>query len=175
MDKIFKNFAIAYKCFAVVALCVIARIVYIQFINPTEISDVDIAYRTEKIEANRGDILSCDGRPLATSVPYYQIRLDCTVSNKDTFNKYIGELSAKLAAFFNNKSANEYKKELIAARAAGKRYVKLGNRLVDYAELDQIKKFPILRLGANRGGLITEQKYKRNHRIHQHRWCWCWH
>jgi cell division protein FtsI (penicillin-binding protein 3) len=38
----------------------------------------------------------------------------------------------------------------------------LGNRLVDYAELAEIKKFPILKLGANRGGLITEQKYRRN-------------
>lgn len=162
MEQIFKNFAIAYKCFVGVALCVIAKIVYIQFINPTEISDVDIAYRTEVIEANRGDILSCDGRPLATSVPYYQVRMDCTVSNKDTFNKYIGELSKKLAAFYKNKSAEAYKKELVKARAAGKRYVKIGNRLVDYAELEQIKKFPILKLGANKGGLITEQKYRRN-------------
>ena len=87
MDSIFKKFAITYKCIVIVAIAIITRIVYIQFINPTKISDVDIAYRTEVIEANRGDILSCDGRPLATSVPYYQVRLDCTVSNKDTFNK----------------------------------------------------------------------------------------
>lgn len=162
MDGIFKRIALIYKIFILIALCVIGKIVYMQFISPTKVSDVDIAYRNETIEANRGDILSCDGRPLATSVPYYQVRMDCTVSNKDTFEKHIDGLSKKLSEFFKNKSAAAYKKELVKARAAGKRYVKLGNRLVDYAELAEIKKFPILKLGSNRGGIITEQKYRRN-------------
>lgn len=162
MNGIFKKLAVIYKIFVLVALCVIGRIIYVQFISPTEVSAVDIAYREETIEANRGDILACDGRPLATSVPYYQVRMDCTVSNKDTFNKYIDGLSSKLSGLFKNKSAAAYKKELVKARTAGKRYVKLGNRLVDYAELAEIKSFPILKLGANRGGIIVEQKYKRN-------------
>lgn len=162
MDGIFKRIALVYKIFILIALTVIGRIVYIQFISPTKVSDIDIAYRNEIIEANRGDILACDGRALATSVPYYQVRLDCTVSNKDSFNKYIDGLSKKLSEFFKNKSAAAYKKELTKARTAGKRYVKLGNRLVDYAELAEIKTFPLLRLGANKGGIITEQKYRRN-------------
>lgn len=162
MDGIFKRIALIYKIFILMTLYIIGTIIYMQFINPTKISSVDIAYRKEVIEANRGDILACDGRPLATSVPYYQVRMDCTVSNKDTFNNNIDALSKALAAFFKNKNAATYKKELVKARNEGKRYLKLGNRLVDYSELDQIKKFPILRLGANRGGIITEQKYRRN-------------
>lgn len=133
-----------------------------QFISPTEQTAEDISYRNEVIEAIRGDILARDGRPLATSIPYYRIRIDCTVSNPDTFKKHIDGLSKALANFFRNKSAQEYKKELTQARKEGNKYKALGNRVVDYTELEQIKKFPILRLGANRGGIITEQKYKRN-------------
>ena len=163
IESIFKKMAFIYRfIFIPIALAVIGRVVYIQFINPTETTDVDIAYREETIEAIRGDILAKDGRPLATSVPYYQVRMDFVVPNEDTFKKYVDDLSQSLAKFFKNKSAKQYKKELVEARAKGNRYKALGNRLVDYTELAQIKQFPILRLGANRGGIIVEQKYKRN-------------
>lgn len=162
INEIFKKMALLYKLFILIAVAVVGKIVYLQFINPTDTKAVDIAYKEETIEAIRGDILARDGRPMATSVPYYQIRMDCTVSNQDTFNKYIDALSKSLASFYKNKKASEYKKELVKARKEGKRYKTIGNRLVDYAELAEIKKFPIFRLGANRGGIIVEQKYKRN-------------
>lgn len=162
INGIFKKMALIYKLFVLIALAVVGKIAWLQFIAPTDTTAVDIAYREEKIEAIRGDILAHDGRPMATSVPYYQIRLDCVVANEDTFKKHIDGLSRSLAEFFKNKSAAKYKEELVKARKEGKRYKALGNRLVDYAELAQIKQFPILRLGANRGGIIVEQKYKRN-------------
>lgn len=162
INGIFKKMAFIYKLFVIMALAIMGKVVYMQFISPTDTTAVEIAYREEVIDAIRGDILSSDGRPMATSVPYYQIRLDCVVAAEDTFNKYIDLLSSSLSEFFGNKSAREYKKELVQARKEKKRYKAIGNRLVDYAELAQIKQFPIFRLGANRGGLIVEQKYKRN-------------
>ena len=162
INGIFKKMAFLYKLFVLIAIAVVGKIIYLQFINPTDTKAVDIAYKEETIDAIRGDILARDGRPMATSVPYYQIRMDCTVSNQDTFNKYIDALSRSLADFYKNKKASEYKKELVKARQEGKRYKTIGNRLVDYAELAEIKKFPIFKLGANRGGIIVEQKYKRN-------------
>lgn len=163
INGIFKKMAFIYRfIFIPIALAVIGKVVYLQFINPTETTDIDIAYREETIDAIRGDILARDGRPMATSVPYYQIRMDFVVPNEDTFKKYVDDLSRSLAEFFKNKSTAQYKKELMQARAKGNRYKAIGNRLVDYTELEEVKKFPILRLGANRGGLIVEQKYKRN-------------
>ena len=162
MDGIFKRIALIFKIFILIAVAVIMKIVYVQFINPTEVSASDIAYREEVIEATRGDILSSDGRPLATSVPYYEIRMDCLAPNKDTFEKYVDALSRELSEFFGNKSAARYKSQLLKARRDTLRYERIGNRLVDYSELEQIKQFPILRLGANRGGLIVNQKNRRN-------------
>lgn len=162
MELIFKRIANIFKIYILIVLCIMGTIIFVQFINPSKISANEIAYREEVINANRGDILSCDGRPLATSIPYYRVRMDCVVSNKDTFNKYVGDLSVELSRFFKDKSAAAYKKELLKARAGNKRYKQLGNRLVDYSELETIKKFPILRLGVNKGGLITEQQNRRN-------------
>ena len=86
INGIFKKMAFIYRfIFIPIALCVIGKIVYLQFINPTATTDVDIAYREETIEAIRGDILAKDGRPMATSVPYYQVRMDFAVPNQDTF------------------------------------------------------------------------------------------
>lgn len=161
-DIFFKRIALLYKIFVLFAFAVVGKIVDLQFFHPTKLSGSDISLREEEIEANRGDILARDGRPLATSVPYYRIRMDCTVSNTDTFNKYIDALSEKLADFFKDKPARVYKQEIVKARQEGKRYKPLGNRLVDYSELETIKRFPIFRLGANRGGILSEQKYKRN-------------
>lgn len=162
MEQIFKRTANIFKFYILVVLCIIGTIIVVQYISPSKISSDEIAYREETIDANRGDILACDGRPLATSIPYYRVRMDCVVPNKDTFDKYIDDLSAELSKFFKDKSAAAYKRELVKARRENKRYKLLGNRLVDYSELEIIKKFPILRLGANKGGLITEQKNRRN-------------
>ena len=127
IDDIFKKMAWFYRIFTIIAVAVVCKVVYLQFINPTEIKAGDIAYKEEEIEAIRGDILARDGRPMATSVPYYQIRMDCTVSNQDTFNKYIDALSQSLASFYKNKKASDYKKELVKARKEGKRYKAIGN------------------------------------------------
>lgn len=162
MDGIFKRIALIFKIFVFIAIVVIIKVIYVQFINPTDVSAKDIAYREEVIEAGRGDILSCDGRPLSTSIPYYEIRMDCLAPNRDTFEKYIDGLCENLSDFFKNKSAAQYKSQLVRGRRDTLRYELLGNRLVDYSELEQIKKFPILKLGANRGGLIVIQKNRRN-------------
>lgn len=160
-ETITKRLKMFFAGYFVLVLIIVGKIVILQYFHPTEIKAEDIAYRVEKVDAVRGDILSCDGRPLTTSIPNYKVRIDCVVPNKDTFDNNVAKLGKALANFFKDKSAAQYTKELKQARKEGKRYKALGNRLVDYTELMEIKKFPILSLGANRGGLIVEERYKR--------------
>lgn len=162
MDIIFRRVALIYKLFILVTFCVVGRIIYIQFINPTKVTDEDIAYKIETTQPNRGDILASDGRALASSIPYYKIAIDCTICDKDTFNLYVGDLAKKLSEFFNDKSAAQYKDELLRARKANKRYKVLGNRVVDYSEMEKVRSFPILKLGQRKGGFTMEEIYKRN-------------
>ena len=162
MNEFLKRVYIVYSFLIIITLVIIWRVVYLQFFADIKMSDTDISFRIEEIEANRGSILARDGRPLSASVPYFQIRMDCVVAEDTLFNNNIDNLSAALSSFFKDKSASEYKRELLTARREKKRYKPLGNRLVDYTEMLLIREFPIFSYGSNRGGIITEQRNKRN-------------
>ena len=45
INGIFKKMALIYKLFVLMALAVIGKVVYMQFINPTDTTAVEIAYR----------------------------------------------------------------------------------------------------------------------------------
>ncbi len=142
-------------------IVIIWRIVFLQYFAQIKVTDTDISYRQEEIEANRGSVLARDGRPLSTSVPYFQIRMDCVVPEESTFKAEVDNLAKALSSFFGDKSSAAYRQELVTARKEKKRYKAIGNRLVDYTEMLKIREFPIFKLGSNRGGIITEQRNKR--------------
>ena len=160
--KILVRILILYTLFFLAGMCIVAQIVRLQFFTPLKDLSKAIAYSYEEVEANRGNILARDGRFLATSVPYYHIRIDC-LADTVAFELHVKELSASLAGFFKDKSARAYENELRDAKKKGNRYKSLGNRDVSLSELEEIKKFPLFRLGPNRGGIIAEQKNKRNY------------
>ncbi|MDR0581987.1 MAG: PASTA domain-containing protein [Prevotellaceae bacterium] len=138
-----------------------ARIIYLQFNTDLREKGEEISIKQEDLPALRGNILANDGRVLAISLPYYELFIDCTVAPEPVFNEHIGALSAAMAKFFKDKTAEQYKRELIKAREEEKRYKRLNPRLVNYTELQTVKTFPLLNLGRNKGGLIVEQKSRR--------------
>lgn len=160
-ELIFRRAVRIYQLLMLLGLIIAAQIAVVQFFKKDIKSGDKIAFRTNEIPAVRGDILAKDGRLLASSVPYYKVRIDCTVQEKDTFNKYIDGLCKELSAFFKDRSQAQYKKLITEGRNKNKRYMALGNRLVDYSELAQIKQFPLFKLGANNGGIIAEEQYRR--------------
>jgi len=150
---------LVYWLVVLLGVAIIVQIVRLQF-NP-RLKNPPLSFKEEELPALRGNILANDGRVLAISLPYYELRLDCTVTHDTVFNKYVGPLSAGLANFFKDKSAEQYKTELIRERGKGNKYKKVGTRWVNYTELQEIKKLPLFNLGRNRGGLVVEQKSRR--------------
>jgi len=150
------------------AFLIIGKIVYLQLIEGGEWREKaqSLTLKDITIESNRGDILAEDGRLLASSIPYYEIRMDTRSTGMDdaTFNAGIDSLSLKLSELFRDKSAAQYKKELIKARRNGERF-HLIKRRVNYNQLKEIKTFPIFRLGQYKGGFIALQT---NLRIQPH-------
>ncbi len=161
MSRFIKRVYVVYVLLIILVIRIIGRIIFLQYFYDVETTDYDIAFRQEEIEANRGSILARDGRALSTSVPYFQIRMDCVLPADDLFNSQIDNLAKELSRFFGDKSARAYKSEIIKARRNGRRYEALGNRLVDYSEMMEIKSFPIFNKGSLKGGIITQQKNRR--------------
>ncbi|MBC8296750.1 MAG: PASTA domain-containing protein [Pelagibacterales bacterium] len=114
-----------------------------------------------KVEAPRGNILADDGSLLAVSMPLYNIYLDMSVINKDTFERDIVALSNGLSILFGDKTASEYEHFLrISKKSKKNRYVRFKLR-VNHNELLALKRLPILKLDQNKGGLIAEQRPNR--------------
>jgi cell division protein FtsI (penicillin-binding protein 3) len=122
----------------------------------------EISTQLIKVRANRGNILANDESFLAVSVPVYDLRMDTYAEGitPEIFNREIDSLSISLATLFKDKSASKYKEIIRKGRKEKNRYLLL-QRNITAMQLDKVKKFPLFRMGKNKGGLIAEQKSKR--------------
>lgn len=164
---------IVYWCFIAFGVVILGRILYIQ--NGPESDGLKAkavdsrTFRIDVIEAERGDILAYDGRVLATSSPYYDLKMDFRATGlKDSiFNLHVDALSECMAAFFKDKSEQQYKNMFLnyrnrAKKKKAKRVYRIAPRQVSHYELSQIKKFPLLSYSnPNVSGFIPEKINKR--------------
>jgi cell division protein FtsI (penicillin-binding protein 3) len=147
----------------VFALLVIYKLLTIQFMQGERYKGLAMERTTKavKIPANRGNVYSVGGSLLATSVPKYDIRIDLVAPSNKNYEAFIEPLCDSLANFHNTSSA-ELKRKLRLARENKNRYLLLARNL-DYSEYLQFRNFPLLDLGAFKGGLIVEQTTKRDY------------
>ncbi len=115
------------------------------------------------IPANKGNVYSADGSLLATSIPEYTIYFDAVAPSDENFKENIEGLSDSLSAMFK-KSSGHYQAKLQKARGNKNRYLFLAKKL-SYTEQMRLKTFPLFNKGANKGGIIIEQKIVREHPI----------
>lgn len=144
-------------------LAVVFKLFSIQFLQ----GDKYRALATERvvkdvvIPANRGNVYSVNGNLLATSIPKYDIRIDAITPSSNIFEKHIKPLCDSLSKF-SGKSSGKLEKDLRQARANKNRYYLLA-RNIGYSDYTRLRNFPLLSLGAFKGGLIVEQTTKREH------------
>ena len=150
-------------CMFVFALMVVYNLTKIQFVNGDSYRAL-AEKRTLKnvvIPANRGNVYSLNGNLLATSVPKYDIRIDLVTSTTQNFEMFLGGLCDSLSNF-NKSSKSELQQQLRKARENKNRYFLLASNL-DYSDYLRFRSFPLLKLGSFKGGLIVEQKTKRDY------------
>lgn len=150
-------------CMFVFIFLVVYKLVDIQFIQGDKYRDLGVKRAVENVEipANRGNVYSADGSLLATSIPKYDIRLDAVQPQNKTFQEYIKPLCDSLAKF-TGKTASYHQQRIRKARANKNRYYLIA-RDIGYSDYLRVRNFPLLELGAIKGGLIVEQNTKREH------------
>lgn len=164
--EIFSRVYLLYLIIVLLAIVIIGRALYIQIIEGSKWREkaekINLRYRN--IDATRGNICAYDGSLLATSVPIFDLRMDASSSiiPDNVFYSRIDSLSICLSNLFKDRSSVSYRKEIVQARKSGNRYYLL-KRNVSYAQLKQIKSFPIFNFGRYRGGLIVMGKNKREY------------
>jgi cell division protein FtsI (penicillin-binding protein 3) len=148
---------VSYLILVLFALAIVGRILYIQLKEGSKLRELGMKRTVEEkqIDALRGNIYSIDNSLLAVTIPKYEIRMD-VVSNKSDrfFNANVDSLAFNLSKLFKDRSKWEYKKLLTTARKK-RNYYLLIKKNVSYKQFIELKKFPILRMGRNKGGLIA--------------------
>ncbi len=156
--------ALVYIVILSISIWIFGKVLFLQFIEKDkwEAKVENATIRDVKLPPNRGDIYADNMQLLASSIPYYEIRMDLkTAALTDRiFNKNIDSLSLCLSQLFRDKSKDEYKRMLVNARKNGERFY-LIKRKVNYIQLKKLKQFPIFREGRYKGGLICLQENER--------------
>ncbi len=145
------------------AILVVVKLVSIQIVDGDKYRNLaeKSTIQTKIIPANRGNVYSVNGNLLAMSVPKYDIRFDAVTPSKKTFDKYLKPLCDSLARY-HGKPSSQYQRDLKKARLEKGRYFLLA-RNISYTDYIRFRGFPMLQLGAFKGGLIVEQTTKREH------------
>jgi cell division protein FtsI (penicillin-binding protein 3) len=161
---ILSRIGLLYTGMMIFSVIILGRILYLQLVEGSywKSKAFQVSQKNIIIPPMRGDILSSDGRILATSIPFYEIRIDFRAEGlkKDTFYKHVDSLSIYLSRLFADKTPLDYKKELTKAYKKGNRYYLL-KRKVDYPQYKQLRAMPLFRLGPNKGGFMAIQVYYR--------------
>lgn len=146
------------------AVLLASKLLFLQFIEGPELRAKAEETRIKNfiIPAHRGDIYASDMRLLASSVPYYEVRIDFKAAGlkREVFNDGIDSLAYCMSRLFKDKSASAYRREFTTARRNGERYYLLKAK-VNYLQLKEMKTFPIFRLGRNKGGIMFVERSRR--------------
>lgn len=159
---------VLYVTFFLIGISIAGKILYVQYgPDAAELRRKahKITFERDTISAARGDILSHDNRTLATSIPEFEVRMDFAAEGltDSLFLKNVDSLSARLASFFGNKSAESYKAMLTEAYKDKyrNRYKLISPRKVGLFEIKEIRNFPLFKLGPNRSGFIDREVSRR--------------
>jgi cell division protein FtsI (penicillin-binding protein 3) len=145
------------------AIAVVVKLTNIQWIEGDYYRKLakERTVRNFVIPSNKGNIYSADGSLLATSIPNYIIRFDAVAPKAESFEKNVKSLSDSLSILLGKPSSN-FQSDLRKARATKNRYF-LVARDLSFTQYMKIKSFPLFKLGAYKGGIITEQQTIREH------------
>lgn len=143
--------------FIILAMVIMVRVVKVSLVEGDKWRDKskhNVKMRT--LTAERGNIYSEDFNLLSTSLKFFEIHMDLSVSKERLFYDNIDSLAYCLSrSVGKHKSQIEWKNDLSRAKKAKKQYYPIAKKIT-IDELNQLKKFPILRTGRNTGGLISE-------------------
>lgn len=122
---------------------------------------MDVADRFIKenvtVKPNRGNIISADGKLMASSLPEYRIYMDFKAGGEEKDSmlvNHMDEICEGLHRIFPDKSAAEFKAHLKKGRRSGSRNYLIYPRRISYIQYKEAKRLPVFKLNKYKGGFI---------------------
>lgn len=120
------------------------------------------------ITPTRGNILSCDGKLMASSLPEFEIFMDFKTlhdAGTDTlWRENIDAIATGLNNIFPERSAHDFKTYLEEGRAKQSRYWPIWSKRIDYNTLCDVRALPVFNIKSKyRSGFIFKEYNARKH------------
>lgn len=112
------------------------------------------------VKPNRGNILSCDGQLMASSIPEYRIYMDFKAGGEEKDSLWrvkIDSICEGLNRIFPQKSTADFKRDLEEGHKKMSRNWPIWKRRIDYNTYMEVKKLPVFNLSKYKGGFHCEE------------------
>ena len=113
------------------------------------------------VKPTRGNILSCDGRLMASSLPEFKMYMDFQAlhdaKNDSLWYAKLDSICDGLHQIFPQKTAAEFKQDLEAGHKKMSRNMAIWPRRVDYSTYSEVKRLPIFNMISYKGGFHVEE------------------
>ncbi len=161
---ILARLGIVYMVSFVVALAILAQVLYIQMVSgdSLRVEAAEFSETHRPIASSRGNILARDESTLASSLPRFDVAMDPNSSGMDqnVFDQNLPALTSALSGLFPDKTAAQYVQMIRKARSERKQFVLL-HKDASFDEARMVRTLPLFNLGQYKGGLILSQVSKR--------------
>ena len=162
-NKIMPRYSVIAILMTLVSLMVLGKAAYIM----TAKRDywMKVADRVKKdsvrVEPARGNILSCDGQLLASSLPEFKIYMDFKqlhdAGNDSLWTAKLDSITKGLNEIFPEQSSTEFKAHLAQGRTEMTRHWPIWARRIDYNTYSEVKQLPVFRLSKLQSGFHVDE------------------
>lgn len=161
-EKVMPRYLLIAVILSVVGVAVVAKAAYIMTAEKEYWNDVASRLVRDSIDVkpNRGNILSCDGQLMASSIPQYKMFIDFQTGGLKRDSVLFDSLDYicdKLHYIFPEKGAEEFKKHILRGHAKMDRHWPIWSKRVDYNTFQQVKSLPVFSMSKYKGGFHYEE------------------
>ena len=174
-DKVMPRYFAIAVVLTLIGFAIIGKAMYIMTIKKDYWTQVASRLKRDSVSVkpNRGNILSCDGQLMASSIPEYKLFIDFQAGATDSVGNHkrdslwqenIDTICHELNQIFPSRSAEEFKTHLLEGKkkvmkngTVGARHWAIWLRRVDYNTFCEVRKLPIFCERPGVGGFHWEE------------------
>ena len=173
-DKVMPRYFFIAVVLTLIGFAVVGKAMYIMTAKKDYWTQVASRLKRDSVtvKPNRGNILSCDGQLMASSIPEYKVYMDFQAGAEDSVGKHkrdsiwtaeIDTICYGLNQIFPQKTAAEFKAHLLEGKrkvmkngTIGARHWPIWPRRIDYNTFCEVHELPIFKEKLYKGGFHWE-------------------
>lgn len=162
-NKIMPRYSLVVVAMCIIAFLIIGKSLYTMTYGKKYWMDVAARQKVDnkKLPPVRGNILSCDGQLMSTSLPMFNIFMDFNAlhnaGNDSIWDVKLDSIANGLADIFPQKSAASFKKELTEGKRRQEKHFPIWDKRIDYNTFAEVKSLPIFRMSKYKGGFHYDE------------------